>query len=54
MMRTGTNAINVDAIPASVYCTAIKDNETPINGPVRVAPIAAFIPLLSFNAFGKV
>lgn len=47
MMKTGVKAINVEAMPASVYCTAINDKDTPIKGPVMVAQTAAFIPLWS-------
>ena len=47
MMKTGVNAMSVEAIPASVYCTAISERDTPMKGPVMVAHTAAFIPLRS-------
>ena len=47
MMKTGVSAIKVEAMPASVYCTAISESDTPMNGPVMVAHTAAFIPLKS-------
>ena len=47
MMNTGVSAIKVEAMPASVYCTAMSERETPMKGPVMVAHTAAFIPLRS-------
>ena len=47
MMKTGVSAIKVEAMPASVYCTAMSERETPMKGPVMVAHTAAFIPLRS-------
>lgn len=34
----GVSAINVEAMPASVYCTAMSEMETPTNGPKTVVP----------------
>ncbi len=43
----GVSAINVEAMPAPVYCTAINEKETPRNGPNMVPPVAAVIALQS-------
>ena len=53
-MMIGVRAIIVEAIPASVYFTAINDKDTPMNGPEMVVPIAANIPFLSFKEVGIV
>ena len=53
-MKTGVSAIKVEAIPASVYCTAISERDTPMKGPVMVAHTAAFIPFLSLTEVASV
>ena len=40
-------AINVLAIPAAVYCTAISEKPTPTKGPNTVVAIATANPLRS-------
>ena len=51
IIRTGTNAIMVDAIPVFVYCTASKEKETPRKGPKKEPILIAVIPDLLENAF---
>lgn len=53
-IKIGVSAINVEAMPAFVYCTAINETDTPIKGPKIVAPRAAFIPFTSRIATGIV
>ncbi len=45
MIMMGVSAINVEAMPALVYCTAISENPTPTNGPKMVVAVATVIPL---------
>ena len=50
IIRTGVNAMRVDAIPVSVYLTAMSDKETPMTGPNKVVRAAYFMPFLSAAA----
>ena len=40
----GVSAISVEAMPAAVYCNAIKENPTPTNGPENTATSMAVSP----------
>ena len=46
-MMMCVRAINVEAIPAAVYCTAISENPTPTKGPKSVVAMATVTPFLS-------
>ena len=46
-MMMGVMAMMVLAMPAAVYCTAINENPTPINGPENTAIIMANNPRCS-------
>ena len=48
-MMIGVIAISVEAIPAAVYCTAIKENPTPTKGPKIVVATATPIPFRSWS-----
>jgi len=43
----------VDATPVDIYCTANKDNDTPMNGPKNDPIEIYFTALKSFNARAK-
>jgi hypothetical protein len=43
-MKTGTRDMIVEAIPASVYLTAISEKETPKNGPKNAPRLVNIIP----------
>lgn len=47
MIMIGVSAIKVEAMPASVYYTAMSEKETPRKGPKIVPPVAAVIAFLS-------
>ena len=49
----GVIAINVEAIPAAVYWTAINEKPTPTKGPKIVVAVATAIPLQSCMASRK-
>lgn len=53
MMSTGVSAMMVEAIPDSVYCTAIRDSETPRNGPKIVARVIKLNPFLLWKALRR-
>ena len=46
-MIIGVKAINVEAMPALVYCTAISEKPTPTNGPKMVVEVATVMPFIS-------
>jgi hypothetical protein len=46
MIRIGTIAMMVEAIPADVCCTAKRENETPRKGPKKDPVVIAAITLL--------
>ncbi len=50
MIRIGTIAMMVDAIPAEVYFIAIRENDTPRKGPKKDPVVMAVIPFRSFRA----
>ena len=50
MMMMGVSAISVEAMPASVYCTAINEKPTPTKGPKMVVAVAMVSPLPSCRA----
>ena len=50
MIRIGTIAIIVEAIPAEVYFTAIREKDTPRKGPKNDPIVIAFIPCAFCNA----
>ena len=52
-MIIGVIAINVEAIPAAVYCTAIRENPTPTKGPKMVVAVATLSHFLSCIASRK-
>ena len=46
-IRMGVMAMMVLAMPAAVYCTAISENPTPMNGPEKTAISMASMPRCS-------
>lgn len=52
-MIMGVIAINVEAMPAAVYCTAISEKPTPTKGPKMVVAVATERPFLSCMASRK-